>query len=119
MFSIGVVLSERSTLTKIAEKLWMFGQADSIERRLQRWIANGRIVIEACCRMWSKWVISSVIDKQRIILLVDLTKLSDRIDILTVGLAYRGRCIPLAWHCLPGNQPWPQSQIGVSAIRLI
>lgn len=115
IFSLGVVWSERSTLSKVAEKMWPFGRAESLERRLRRWIANPRIVIEACCRQWAKWVIGSVIDRGRIILLVDLTKLSDRLDIMMVGLAYRGRCIPLAWRCLPGNQPWPQSQVAVIA----
>lgn len=113
ILSLGIVWSERSTLSKIAEKLWRFGQVESVERRLQRWIANPRIVVEACCRMWARWVIGSLIERERIILLVDLTKLSDRLDIMMVGLAYRGRCIPLAWRCLPGNQPWPQSQVEI------
>jgi hypothetical protein len=115
IFSLGVVCSERSTLSKIAEQMWKFGRAESIERRLRRWIANPRIVLAACCRMWSKWVLDSVLGKGQIILLVDLTKLGDRLDVLMVGLSYRRRCIPLAWRCLPGNQPWPQSQVEIIA----
>lgn len=115
IFSIGIVLSERSTVSKIAEKMWMMGRADSLERRLQRWLANSRIVVETCCRMWSKWVMSSLIDSQRIILLVDLTKLGEWMDIIVVGLAYRNRCIPLAWRCMRGKQKWAQSQIEVIA----
>jgi hypothetical protein len=57
----------------------------------------------------------SIEDQAEIIVLVDLTKLSDRIDIMMVGLAYRGRCIPLAWRCLPGNQPWPDRQVTIIA----
>ena len=113
IFSMGVVLSERSTLSKIAEKLWMIGQVGSVERRLQRWLANPRIDIRRCCEHWVRWVMSSIQDKGEIILLVDLTKISDRVDILMVGLAYRHRCIPLAWRCLPGNQPWSDKQVHI------
>jgi hypothetical protein len=115
MFSLGVAWSEHSWLSKIAERLWMFGKADTVERRFQRWIDNPRIDIAACCRAWAKWVLSSLVDAEQIILLVDLTKLSDRLDVLMVGLAYRKRCIPLAWRCLPGNQPWPERQVPIIA----
>lgn len=111
MFSLGVVWSEHCWVSKVAERLWGFGKADTVERRLQRWLANPHIDIETCCRAWAEWVLSSLVDAKRIILLVDLTKLSNRMDVLVVGLAYRKRCIPLAWHCLPGNQPWPKGQV--------
>ena len=41
--SLGMIWSERSTLTKVAEKLGRFGTPDSLERRFQRWISNPRI----------------------------------------------------------------------------
>lgn len=115
LFSLGVVLSERSTLSKVAEKLWFAGRADSLERRFQRWIANPRIDIRMCCQSWVRWVLSSMVDLEEVMLLVDLTKLSDRLDILMVGVAYRKRCIPLTWACLPGNQPWPEGQVSIIA----
>lgn len=115
LFSLGIVWSEHSWLSKIAERLWWAGKADTVERRLQRWIANPRIQMEPCCRAWSKWVLNSLKDARQIILLVDLTKLSDRMDVLVVGLAYRQRCIPLAWRCLSGNRPWPRGQVSLIA----
>lgn len=115
LFSIGIVLSERSTLSKVAEKLWFAGRADSLERRFQRWIANPRIEVSTCCQAWVRWVFSSMVDLEEVMLLVDLTKLSDRLDILMVGVAYRKRCIPLAWVCLPGNHPWPEGQVSLIA----
>jgi hypothetical protein len=115
LFSLGVVWSEHSWLSKVAEQLWWVGKADTVERRFQRWVANPRIDLEACCRAWSKWLLSRVVDAKRLILLVDLTKLGDRMDVLVVGLAYRRRCIPLAWRCLPGNRPWPKGQVALIA----
>ena len=111
LFSLGVVWSEHNWISKIAEHLTRFGQIDSMERRLQRWLDNERIDVGLNCRAWSRWVFNSLVGSKRIVLLVDLTKLSDRMDVMMVGLAYRKRCIPLAWRCVAGNQPWPQGQV--------
>lgn len=112
ILSLGVVLSERSTLSKIAERLGMVGKADSIERRAQRWLSNPRIVLEACCRAWAAWVFESVVEEgERIILLVDLTKLGEWLDVMMVGLAYRQRCIPLVWQCMVGQHTWEEAQV--------
>jgi len=111
LFSIGVALSERSTLSKIAEKLPMAGRTESLERRMQRWLANERIDMKTCCEEWSRWVMSHFANTDDIILLVDLTGVSNRVDTLVVGLAYRNRCIPLAWRCQPGDEPWSEKQV--------
>lgn len=113
MVSLGVVTSERSTVSKVAERLGWIGKADSIERRIQRWLSNSRVVVAACCRGWAKWVLSSVTEGAPIILLVDLTKLGERLDVLMIGLAYRQRCIPLAWRCMVGQQAWEEKQVTI------
>lgn len=110
--SLGVVLSERSTLSKISERLGVVGKADSVERRVQRWLSNPRIVLEGCCRAWARWVFESMVEEgKQVILLVDLTKLGEWLDVMMVGLAYRKRCIPLAWRCMVGQQTWEEAQV--------
>ena len=97
LFSLGVIWAERSTLTKIAEKLAMFGKPDSLERRFQRWISNRRIEIGGCQRAWVRWVLKAF-DHERIVLLVDETKLGQHLSVMMVGVAYQQRCIPLVWR---------------------
>jgi hypothetical protein len=98
LFSLGVLWSEHSALTKVAEKLGLLGQADSLERRFQRWISNPRIDITVCLRGWVRWVVSAF-DHDRLVLLVDETKLGQHLTIMMVGVAYEQRCIPLVWRC--------------------
>jgi hypothetical protein len=98
LFSLGVIWSERSTLTKVAEKLGRFGQADSLERQFQRWISNPRIDITVCLTWWIRWVVRAF-DHGRLVLLVDETKLGQQLSIMMVGVAYQSRCIPLVWRC--------------------
>ena len=40
---------------------------------------------------------------KRIYLLVDETKIKDRIGVMMVGLAFESRCIPLVWRCYKAN----------------
>jgi hypothetical protein len=98
LFSLGVVWAERSTLTKVAEKLAAFGAPDSLERRFQRWVSNPRIDIRVCLTCWVRWVVKAF-DHDRLVLLVDETKLSNHLSVMMVGVAYEQRCIPLVWRC--------------------
>lgn len=103
LFSLGVIWSERSTLTKVAEKLGHFGSADSLERRFQRWVSNPRINITVCLTWWVRWVVKTF-DHDKLVLLVDETKLSKHLSVMMVGVAYEQRCIPLVWRCYHQHQ---------------
>lgn len=105
LFSLGVVLAERCTLSKVAERLGWAGKADSIERRMQRLIANRGIEIGAVQVAWARWVLSAC-EAGRQWWLVDETKLSNHLGIMVVSIAYRQHAIPLAWRCYaPGAYP--------------
>ena len=39
----------------------------------------------------------------RVYLLVDETKIKDRIAVMMVGIAFDSRCIPLVWYCYKAN----------------
>lgn len=107
--SVGVIAARSCWLSVVAERLSGLGKADSVERRLQRFVGNERVDIEACCSAWVGWVMAHW-TQGRVILLVDETKLANHLSMMVVGLAYRGRCIPLAWCCYH-PQAWPMSQV--------
>lgn len=98
LFSLGVVLAERCTLSKVAERLGWAGKADSIERRMQRFIANQGIEVRRVQVAWARWILSAC-ETGRQWWLVDETKLSEHLGIMVVSLAYRQHAIPLAWRC--------------------
>jgi len=109
LYSIGVVLARHCAPSRVAEKLGMVGKADSVQRRLERFLHNPRIDWQRCCQEWSRWVLSCF-GKKEIILLVDETKLQDRLSIMVVGLSYRYCCIPLAFWCYQ-SEAWPLGQV--------
>ena len=116
-FSLGVMETRRCTLSIVAEGLGLLGKADSVERRLQRWLDNERVDSQECQRAWARWVLSKVDMSQGMTLLVDETKLSDHMSVMVVGLAYERRCVPLAWRCYRQEQ-WPEGQVTLISLLL-
>jgi hypothetical protein len=102
LYVYGVVISEKCQASKISENLAVLGQIPSIERRLRRWLSNVAIEMVVCQEMWVKWVVKNL-DIPRLVLLVDETKLADRLGIMMVSVAYESRAIPLAWCCYRAN----------------
>jgi hypothetical protein len=64
-----------------------------------------------CCRYWATWVMQRYVG-ERLILLVDETKLGQHLSVMMLGLAYRGGCIPLAFWCYRPDA-WPDSQVNL------
>jgi len=102
IFSYGIVVAEACQVSKVAEGLALLGKIPSVERRLRRWLDKDEIEIGGCWESWVKWVWSAC-ELPRAILLVDETKLGERIGVMMVSLAYGGRAIPLVWRCYWAN----------------
>src|SRR5688572_1969482 len=102
LFSYGVMKARHSSLSRIAEELGEHGSAATVERRLKRWIGNPRINLQEVSREWVQWIWSAS-QQERAILLVDETKLGDRLGVMMVSLAYENRAIPLVWRCYEAN----------------
>jgi hypothetical protein len=102
LISYGIIKARRSQASLIAEELPEFGKASTVERRIQRWIANSRTDVQAACLSWMQWVLESY-PEEVVYLLVDETKLSDRIGCMMVSLATQKRAIPLIWRCYRAN----------------
>jgi hypothetical protein len=109
MYSLGMVLARQSAPSKVSEKLGMLGKADTVQRRLERFVDNTRINWQSCCVAWSGWVLRRY-DGEQVILLVDETKLANHLSVMLVGLAYRQCCVPLVWWAYD-PQAWPMGQV--------
>jgi hypothetical protein len=118
LFGLGVIWAERSTTSKVAERLGaLWGTMASIERRLQRVLSNPKMDMERIGKRWSRWVLSHF-DSLEMVLLVDETKLGEHLSVMMVGLAYQGRCIPLAWRCYHVRAYPPEGQVNLIAALL-
>lgn len=116
MYSYGVVQGRECAPSQVAEHLPEMGKVESVHRRLERWLDNERIDWQRCCQDWAKWVLSQY-QGERVLLLVDETKLGQHLSAMVVGLAYRGCCIPLAFWCY-APKAWPMGQVELIATLL-
>lgn len=109
-FSLGIGLCRRCQLPRVAEALYWLGKPATVERRLERWIANPHLDWQKACQALARWVLGSLVaGHPQIVLLVDETSLRDKLRVMAVSLAYRGRAIPLAWWCYRADH-WPLGQ---------
>jgi hypothetical protein len=117
VFSRAVVLTQSSQVRKIAGGTG--GRTDSQRRRLQRFLAKEHDLAKFF-EVWTGSVYKAL--KQReIVLAVDETKLKSRLGVMTVGIVYEGRCIPVAWEAYIANSKahYPEEgQVGM-ILRLL
>lgn len=108
---LGMVLSGRAVLQRMAEGLYGIGTATmpSIERRLARFVANDRIHVTSVWTHFQAQVLPFW-REQRVFLVLDCTPFNEHATIIYVGLLIHSRILPLAWRVMPAQQKWPESQ---------
>ena len=81
----------------------------SIERRLARFIANDRIVVNTIWNQFLKEMLPFWQDKlMRFIL--DRTPFRDEATIVYLGLLVHSRVLPVAWAIMPAKEKWEEKQ---------
>lgn len=113
LFSYGVVLARACAPSQVAEKLPLVGRVSTVQRRLERFLANQRVCWQHACQRWSSFILRRYVGEQ-VILLVDETKLGKHLSAMVVGLAYQGCCLPLAFWCYQPTD-WPKGQVALIA----
>jgi hypothetical protein len=102
VFSQGVIKAESCQQQPIARQVACGERVESAARRLRRFLHNIAFPLVTFFEEWTRWVVSAL-PEGPVYLLVDETKLGDRIGAMVVGVAWEGRCIPLAWRCYKAN----------------
>jgi len=115
LFSLGVIQAESCQQEQVARQVSCGEKIASTTRRWRRFLANASFPLHRFFEEWAKWVVRRY-DGEKLYLLVDETKLQDRFGVMLVGLAWEGRCIPLAWRCYRANSEadYPtEGQVGI------
>ncbi|MCB8979116.1 MAG: hypothetical protein H6657_17010 [Ardenticatenaceae bacterium] len=101
LFTIGIMRAESCQQQQIARQVATGEKIESCARRLRRFLDNALFPLHAFFAQWTAWIVSQL-PLGKLYLLVDETKLQDRLAVMVVGVAWEGRCIP--WH---GAVTWP------------
>lgn len=109
LYSVGIEVARHYAPSRVSEKLRCMGKPMTVQRGMERRLDNCRIEMGGCCEAWAKWLLSHW-QGERIVLLVDETKLGKYLSVMVVGVAYHGCCIPLAGWCYRPTA-WPMGQV--------
>src|SRR5690348_11365981 len=102
LFSYGVMESASCQQAAIAGAVSCGERVESTARRWRRLLSNEGLVVGTFFGEWVKWI-SEAFGQEQMTLLVDETKVHERIGVMMVGLAWEGRCLPLVWHTYKAN----------------
>jgi hypothetical protein len=102
LLSYGVIRAENCQQQSVARQMMCGEQVESAARRFRRFLSNRAFPLSQFFREWTSWVLAGL-NTTTVTLLVDETKIHDRMGVMVVGLAWEGRCIPLAWRAYRAN----------------
>lgn len=102
LFSYGIIQAESCQQGEVARQVSCGERVESTSRRWRRFLNNDQFPLAGFFEAWSGWVVRGLRQKC-VTLLVDETKLHDRIGVMMVGVAWQNRCLPLAWRTYRAN----------------
>ena len=102
LFSYGIMRAESCQQGAVARQINGAEAVESTTRRWRRFLNNDAVSLDGFFQEWSRWVVEGL-GLEQITVLVDETKLHDRMGVMLVGVAWEGRCLPLAWRTYHAN----------------
>jgi hypothetical protein len=102
LFSYGIIRAESCQQGNVARQVSCAEGVESTVRRWRRFLDNSTFPLEEFFASWSRWVVEAI-GSREVTLLVDETKLHERMGVMMVGVAWEGRCLPLAWRTYRAN----------------
>ena len=111
-WSWGVAVARQCSQRGVAEALAVVGKPDTVERRVQRFVANPRLDWRVGAQGLTAWILRRFPSPGPLVLLVDETSLQAHLKVMVVSLAYRGRALPLAWGWYH-QTTWPMGQVAL------
>ncbi len=103
------IKAESIVIQRVAEELLAESdaKAPSIERRLQRFLSNGRI---NTTKTWDDFLrqIMPSFRQAPMKLVIDLTSYEEHAQVIYIGLLQHSRVLPLVWKVMPGQESWDQ-----------
>lgn len=105
---IGIIGAESAAPARIARAIKRLGlsgaKVESIERRIRRIENDDELDATLCLHPLARQQLQ-LGKPSSLLLIIDPTTQDDRLVMVSVGVWYRARTLPLAWVVWPGNQP--------------
>lgn len=106
-FALGMLWAGTVTLLKVAAALPLAASDPSIERRWRRFLGNPHVGVAT---LWTPLLphLLAGLGRREVPVVFDPTPYRDDATILVLGVACRGRVLPVAWRVMPQQTAWPE-----------
>lgn len=94
---VGIFTSQSVYLSVLARKIPIRAKKLSLTKRLERFLDNPAVDVEAWYRPWATQLLASAGSGGQIHLVVDTTKVSAYRRLLIIAVAYKRRTLPIIW----------------------
>lgn len=111
---LATLASQSCLLDDLACALKPKGTYEGQYRRIQRFLANERVVIAQLQRDWTQMIVRQM-KPSSITLLIDETALSKHLKIMVLGIWTSGGCIPIAWRSYTPTEYPEEGQVKLIA----
>jgi Transposase DDE domain len=109
LFVLGAIKAKSIVIPLVAEELLeeSDAKANSIERRLERFLSNERIdTVETWDMLLAQ--IMPYFRQAPMRLVIDLTPYEEHAQVIYIGILQHSRVLPLVWKVMPGQETWDQ-----------
>ena len=113
-----MVISGCAVLQRVAEDIqqqgWSEAKMSSIERRLERFVANKEVVVTDIWKAFLAQVLPYW-KEQKLTFVLDCMPYNAQFTIVYLGLLVHSRVLPVAWVVMPQQEPWQERQWDIVA----
>jgi hypothetical protein len=97
MLIVGIFESQSVYLSLLAREIPIRAKKLSLAKRLERFLDNEAVDVEAWYHPWATWLLQSASVSGKVHLVIDTTKVSAYCRQVMVSVAYQRRTLPIMW----------------------
>jgi hypothetical protein len=118
MMIAGIVMSKKAQLSVMSLEVPHPAKAESIEKRMHRFVKNHRIDVEAYYLPFAQALVHALAN-QPLVLAMDGSQVGRGCMVLMVGVIYKRRALPLAWIVYRGKKDHTTTARHIAVLELV
>lgn len=118
MMITGIVIGKKAQLAPMSTQVPYPAKDKSIEKRMRRWVKNGRIEMEVYFMPFAQALLAGLA-QNTLLLAMDGSQVGRGCMVLMVGVVYQKRALPIAWVVYRGKKGHAPAETHVAVLRAV
>lgn len=114
----GIIGSRQVQLSQVASKVVYPAKETSLVERLRRFLQNEQIIVRATFLPFVQAILASL-SQERLVLVIDSTKIGGRCLCLLVSVIYKSRALPLGWVVYKGKKGHSSEALQLALLQTV